>query len=114
MAEELYSLIVDGEGAADISGCAARVAFFSRQAASWAAAGQRSHAKRFLERAMAHSAALEAQVAVSGPCERQEEKVVALFGLYLEGAKSAADSRQQVGARLPVGGCWRRGCWSQM
>lgn len=98
MAEELYALVVEGEGDADSPSWAARVAFFSRQAAGWTAAGERDRAKRCLERAMAHSAALEAQVAAPGPCERQEEKVVALFSLYLEGAKSAADNRQQVGA----------------
>lgn len=98
MAEEVYSLIVEGEGGADSPGCAARIALFSKQAASWAAAGKRDHTQRCLQRAMAYSAALEAQVAAPGPCERQEEKVIALFSLYLEGAKSAADNRQQVGA----------------
>lgn len=46
---------------------------------------------------------LEAQVASEEvPRERKEGLVVALFSLYLEGAKAAAGSKQQVG------GCWGR------
>lgn len=105
MGDELYYLME--EDSQDSPHCAHFLSSLSRQAAAWAAAGQQGQARRCLERAMRHSLALEAEVAGQGPCERQEEKVVSLFSLYLEGAKAAADNKQQVqwvgGGRAPAG-----------
>lgn len=103
MGDDLYAL-VEGE-ASDASGEEAVrcVAFFSRQASGWAAVGRRQRARACLERAMRHASALEAQVAAqAGASEQHKDKVeaqvVALFSLYLQGSKSAAEGKQQVGA----------------
>ena len=115
MGKDLFALVDgDSDSTAD---CARFVAFFSRTAASWQAAGQRERARWCLERAMRYSQQLEAQVASEEvPLERKQGFVVALFNLYLEGAKAAAHNKQQVGAGSCTGGWsrWvgRRADWS--
>ena len=103
MGNDLFALVDgDSDSTAD---CARFVSFFSAAAASWQAAGQRERAHWCLERAMRYSQQLEAQVA-SGevPLERKQGFVVALFNLYLEGAKSAAHNKQQERAHGGAGG----------
>jgi hypothetical protein len=88
--------IVDGEKDAT-QDCASYVTYFCSAASSWTAAGQRDRARACLDRAMRYSRQLESLVACREmPLEGKEGYVVALFNLYLEGAKSAADNKQQV------------------
>lgn len=96
MGSDLFGLV---EGNSEATQDAARyVAYFSATARSWVAANQRERARGCLERAMRYSQQLEALVAGDMVAvERKEGYVVALFNLYLEGAKSAAGNKQQVG-----------------
>lgn len=94
---DLFSLLdSDSDGSQD---CVRYVSYFSTAARSWAAAGQRERARWCIERAMRNSQQLEALVTSSDVAdERKQGLVVALFSLHLEGAKLAADGKQQVGA----------------
>ena len=102
MASDLFALVdSDSDATHD---CARYVTYFSAAAREWAAAGQRERADYCLQRAMRFSRQLEELVgSAEVPPDRKEGSVVALFNLYTEAAKAAADGRQQVGAR--------RGLW---
>ena len=102
MGDDLFALVDSDSDCTQ--NCACFVAFFSRAAAGWKAAGRGERARWCLDRAMQYSQQLEAQVASEEVEQgRKEALVVALFNLYLEGAKSAADNRQQVGAGVLAG-----------
>ncbi|KAI3435859.1 hypothetical protein D9Q98_001917 [Chlorella vulgaris] len=92
---DLFSLLdSDSDGSQD---CVRYVSYFSTAARSWAAAGQRERARWCIERAMRNSQQLEALVTSSDVAdERKQGLVVALFSLHLEGAKLAADGKQQA------------------